>query len=461
MRRDNKLVVTIIIIIILAGITLNLTLNNNGLLYRAQETSKKTESSKAQEELQLAITDLNIENLQKNETPFLDYLIDYEEYLQVKLNTTELHIDRENKKILYKGRLFTVNESGLLSLEEKGIALSTNSLYMQVMDETKEEKTIQAIPINIEGNINWQSSDESIAKVKNGTIMPEKEGIATITASCNDGTEYRASCTVNVEAFVDDSYIQYDVEYDDVYSGKRFTKNTGWRLITKEQNDDETYNIEFISTGIPCKLCYGWYEINGANWKPTVAEKNEYFNKFYNSSSNGNAAYASAGLYYHFEKIIFKKSLTDSNRNMGGYRKIIKRNNDMIKEEASGDITGDFFINREGATVRNVTLSDVRGYDKIQGVANNVTAYNSENETADKRKGLYKLNDYTPDRSASKMYFVANPTSVTNFYHLLIIVSAGTNNSSNGSRIAGLRPIIKVKNVKLEKDGAVWKIISS
>lgn len=452
------LVVTIIVILILSGIMISLALGNNGLINRAQSSYNKTVEAGEQENLQIAIMDLDINNSLNNEKPFLDYVLSCEEYLQSKLNTSNLHIDSANKRIMYNGNIFSISEIGQLSIEDKGIILNTNNLYMQLQDGEGIEKKIEAKLHNIEGNIEWQTSDETIATVEDGTIIPKKEGVAYITAVCIDGNEYKASCKVNVEAFIDDSYVQYDIEYDDIYSGKRFTKNTGWRLIKQEENEDGTYNIEFISTGIPCNFCYGWYEINSANWKPTAAKKNEYTSKFYDSSSNGNACYAAAGLYFNFEKITFMQGLTGNNRNMGGYRRIITKNSNNLKEEVNGNILGDIFKTRGAATVRNVTLSDVRGYDKIQGVATNVTAYNSGNDNADIKKGLYKLNDYTPDKSVSKLYYVSNPTAITTFYHLLIITSAGTNNSSNGARIAGLRPVIAIDNVNLEKDGAVWII---
>ena len=89
----------------------------------------------------------------------------------------------------------------------------------------------------------WETSNEEVATVENGKITPISEGEATITAKCKDDGEYKATCKVNVESFIDDSYVQYEVEYDDIFSGKRYSKNTGWRLITQEQNSDGTYNI--------------------------------------------------------------------------------------------------------------------------------------------------------------------------------------------------------------------------
>lgn len=453
------LVITVIVLLILSGISISIISGNNGILNQAVNSKEKSLKEQNKEELQLAIIGLEIENYKKQNTSFIDVLLNSEEYLQSKLNSKELQIDKECKKIIYKGNIYSLSDDGRLILEDKGIALNKNHIDLQIIGENKYDQTLEITKINTNGKVRWESSDEKIVKVDNGRITPIAEGEASITAICNDDCEYRAVCRVKVDAFIDDSYVQYDVEYEDVYSGKKFSKNTGWRLITQEQNNDGTYNIKFISTGIPCKLRYGWYEIGKANWKPTTIQKNEYVNKFYNTSSNRNATYAAAGLYYNFTQIPFRKQVFDSDYNIGTYTKIVAKNQNKIMEELDGEIKGEVFVVKKGAKVRNISLSDIRGYDKIEETeSGGVKTYNSGDEYSDKKIGLFKLNDYILDNQKLKFFFLSNPSAITSSYHILYFSSSGNVGSSNGSRTTGLRPVITMNNVNMTKDGCVWLI---
>ena len=429
---------------------------DNSILKKATEAHDETLESQDQEELQLAIMDIKVENFKDMNSSFLDYILECEEYLQTKLNCTDLQIDKESKKIIYKGRLYSLNDYGKLTQENRGIILNKNQLNLQIVGDTKYDKKLEITKINLIDDVNWQTSDESIAKVENGIITPISEGETIITAICAD---YTAKCRVTVEEFIDDSYVQYDIEYDDIYSGKRFTKNTGWRLITQEKNSDGTYNIEFISTGIPCELRYGWYEIGSAIWKATAEQRTQFMNKFYIKDYKCNAGLAAAGLYYNFDKIVFKKEISDSEYNIGGYNKILIKNHNKIMKEVNGDLTGEIFLIKKGATVRNVTWADIRGFDNIQGTeSGGVTSYNSGDEYADKKIGLFKLNDYYLDNNKTKMYLLANLTQTQVFYHLPWFFSNGTLSSTNGGRRNGLRPVITMKNVNMTKNGCVWII---
>lgn len=405
---------------------------------------------------------LKLENYNNSNLFFNDFILNCEEYLQSKLNSNQLQIDKECKKIIYNGNLYSLDDNGNVVIENKGVILNRNNLNLQIVGQNKYDKTLEVLKININGDVVWETSNEQIAKVEDGKIIPISDGETIITAKCNDDDkEYKATCKVNVESFIDDSYVQYDIEYDDVYTGKRFSKNTGWRLITQEQNEDGTYNIEFVSTGIPCKLCYGWYEIGKAVWKPTADLKNQYVNRFYDSTSNRNATYAAAGLYYNFDKILFRNKISNvsSDFNIGGYNKILIKNKNKVMEEVEGEITGNIFVAKKDAKVRNISLSDIRGYDKIEGKeSGGVKSYNSEDEYADKKIGLFKLNDYSMDNKKAKSFFVSNPSNIESSYHILVFNSSGTLSSSNGSRTTGLRPVITMKNVNMTKDGCVWII---
>ena len=61
------LVITIIVLLILAGITLNLTLGENGIIRHAQNSGIEYEKAQLKEELELAILDIKTEKLERGQ----------------------------------------------------------------------------------------------------------------------------------------------------------------------------------------------------------------------------------------------------------------------------------------------------------------------------------------------------------------------------------------------------------
>ena len=73
--------------------------------------------------------------------------------------------------------------------------------------------TISTNPTSISKDVEWSSSDESIATVSSGTITPLKEGVVTITATTKDGGK-TASKTLTV---VKEDYTPYEVSIEGTY----------------------------------------------------------------------------------------------------------------------------------------------------------------------------------------------------------------------------------------------------
>lgn len=78
-----------------------------------------------------------------------------------------------------------------------GISLSTNSLTMNIGDSTLLAATVT--PENATTKtLNWTSSNEQVAIVKDGVVTALSAGEATITAASTDGSGVSASCGVKV-----------------------------------------------------------------------------------------------------------------------------------------------------------------------------------------------------------------------------------------------------------------------
>ena len=194
------LVVTIIVLLILAGISISMLTGQNGILNRATTAKKQTENTNARDELALAITSLGMDyHINGQGGTFRDYIFSHEADLKKELGSDQLTLNSDENLITYKGKIFTVNEDGSIEAVD-GIALTDTKKTLQIVDGTAEEATITANLINIDGSITWSSNKPSIVTViGNGTTATIKaisEGTATITASCSGKS---ATCEVTVK----------------------------------------------------------------------------------------------------------------------------------------------------------------------------------------------------------------------------------------------------------------------
>ncbi len=194
------LVVTIIVLLILAGISINMLMGQNGILNRATTAKTQTESTNARDELALAITSLGmVYHINGQGGTFRDYIFSHEADLKKELGSDQLTLNSDENLITYKGKIFTVNEDGSIEAAD-GIALTDTKKTLQIVDGTAEEATLTANLINLDGSITWTTSAPSIVTVTgNGTTATIKAlaaGTATITASCNGKS---ATCEVTVK----------------------------------------------------------------------------------------------------------------------------------------------------------------------------------------------------------------------------------------------------------------------
>ena len=182
------LVITIIVLLILAGVTINALSGENGIITKSKEAKIKTEKSRTIEKINLAILtamtkgDGDIDNATLREE--LE-----KEGLTVKTEGNNLPWDVSDGKYIYRiNEDYTVEEVEGINLSKKEIKLASG-----------ENETITAtLTEGTTGKITWESSAPDIVKVENGKITAVGEsGTATITAKV-EGTEYQATCTVKI-----------------------------------------------------------------------------------------------------------------------------------------------------------------------------------------------------------------------------------------------------------------------
>ena len=194
------LVVTIIVLLILAGVSINMLTGQNGILNRASEAKNKTTDAQNKEELEFALSQMAMEyHLNGGAATFSDYIFAHEDDLKAALGTSNVSLNSEAKTITYKGTLYSVATDGTVARLD-GIGLSETTKTLSIVGTDKEEFALTATLTNISGTISWSTSNANVATVTgNGataTVKAVGNGTATIKATCN-GKE--ATCEVTVK----------------------------------------------------------------------------------------------------------------------------------------------------------------------------------------------------------------------------------------------------------------------
>ena len=182
------LVITIIVLIILAGVTINALNGENGILKRATQAKSKTGRANALEQINLAIITARTEGLgQVDKTVLRDEIT--KAGMTVKTDGDDLPWEVVSDKYLFR-----INEDYTVE-EISGIGLSKKELKLF----NGQSETITAtLTEGVTGTITWESADKNVATVENGKITAVgTTGSTTITAKV-EGTEYEATCKVSI-----------------------------------------------------------------------------------------------------------------------------------------------------------------------------------------------------------------------------------------------------------------------
>ena len=182
------LVITIIVLLILAGITINALSGENGILKRATQAKSKTGRANALEQINLAIITARTEGLGQVDKTVLRNEIT-KAGMTVKTDGDDLPYEVVSDKYLFR-----INEDYTVE-EISGIGLSKKELKLF----SGESETITAtLTEGVTGTITWESADKNVATVENGKITAVgTTGSTTITAKV-EGTEYEATCKVSI-----------------------------------------------------------------------------------------------------------------------------------------------------------------------------------------------------------------------------------------------------------------------
>lgn len=188
-----------------------------------------------------------------------------------QLNVTVLPTNASNKSVSWKSdtpSVASVDKNGFIKAKSKGTATitvtSSNGLQSKcrvtvlvpavsvqisktslTLKEGKSSRiTAKVLPLESTNTIEWESSNESVAEVYNGTITAKKAGKATIRAYTENGV--KASCSVTVQK-------NYDKDIQKVTSAKakiNSAKNVKDRSIQLSLKRMSNCNGYFIQYGV-------------------------------------------------------------------------------------------------------------------------------------------------------------------------------------------------------------------
>ena len=517
-----SLVVTIIILLILAGISIGMLSGDNSILRQAGNAKTQTDIAEEKEILQTsALSAMGKSKYGEVTKEKLDNELD--KNIGSTNYSSESADDGISVTFTNSRRICIVDNDGNVT-EYKPI-LATGIEVDKATDSVGVDDTITltatVTPQNSSATITWvlvEGGSYGTLNTSTGEVTGTQQGADKVKIKAKainpDGTEVESSntCTITITAspFIDYSYVQYDVEYTDAYRGS-YNKNTGWRLLTSDATlasryagavnagtagAEATYegNIEIISTGIPAKLYYSKYSVSSKKFDgniysstETESTKHPYMKSggtagywygndtqrtkyladytFASRTTSDSNIYAASGLMYNFRNIGFdttNDTLSDSTitAHYGGF-KAISVNGVAQTASTSNVIIADTLFK---PSIASGTVDGMRSLSllDVKGSNNDSTDVSTAVSDPTGRTGLYVLKNYTPNTyTGGEQCWLASPVGV-NALQIRNLSSQGTINQ-NHTTAFGVRPVITITGVKMKREAGshVWKIVET
>ena len=191
------LVITIIVLLILAGVTIATLTGDNGILTKAQSTKEKNAQKTVEEQINLAVQASRI-----NEGLVIDKDILEQELTNNGIEITKSENDELPWTVKKDGYVYTISENGEVK-EKEGLVITAGDI--EILKGATEEKKVRAQILSGEtGTIKWEhtgnitlSATEGNEVTVNVNSNANAGDIATITARI-DGKTYQDSINVKI-----------------------------------------------------------------------------------------------------------------------------------------------------------------------------------------------------------------------------------------------------------------------
>ncbi len=193
------LVITIIVLLILAAISIATLTGENGILTKASAAKLRSEKAEIEEKIKLAVM---ASRIGENGTEINKKTLE-SELKNYGFTDEEIEKGEDGKlpwKISHNGFIFQITEDGKVQ-EVNGISL--NSTHLKILSGDSKLLTVTKTG-DIEGNITWSTSDATVATVENGKVTAVGTSGAVIITAKIEGTECQATCRVEIVSKVTD-----------------------------------------------------------------------------------------------------------------------------------------------------------------------------------------------------------------------------------------------------------------
>ena len=442
-RRNNgitliALVITIIVLLILAGVTIMMLMGSENAPQKASEAVEKDAIAGAKNEVAMEAQSA---------------ILDYYNKKYVEGNETE---EKRIQEVVSEAASTAVGNA-----------------------KTRNNQLLNSSGVNEDYTITLETKSYTVT----GTI--EENGSITwgdIVASTGGGLDKEIDKTAELKI---GDYVEYGVTYKDVYSYYDFTKSTGWRVLDKgTDNGDGTFsNVKLISTGVPARLdCFADESIlnnyiNDGNsdekWVGNEEDVEEYLDFSNDTGERGSLGIKmAAGLYKNFNKTTYTHGKEPQKDSIGN--EIGKGSYQEINGKTNIQLTGNEFILSEKAEeVHNLTLyelNNVLGLDGEKWFEEYGYEYKNEIIDADTLK-LFWLQDQYRDLG----YYENAGDTYGNYgdewfdywlscghYYLSACLSRSANcfgsyGNSRAGKTRGVRPVVTLSS-PVYKTGEKWVI---
>ena len=207
------LVITIIVLLILAGVTIATLTGENGILTRVQSTKTQNEKKTIEEQIHLALQSSRI-----NEGLVIDKDILEQELTNNGIEITKSENDELPWTVKKDGYVYTISENGEVK-EKEGIAITTGDI--EILKESTEGKKVSAQILSGEtGTIKWEHTGNITLSATEGnevTIMLNNNvnigDIATVTAKI-EGKTYQDCITIKIVGDITNASVNNDLEIE-------------------------------------------------------------------------------------------------------------------------------------------------------------------------------------------------------------------------------------------------------
>ena len=236
------LIVTIVVLLILAGVTINAITGSESAMEKATEAREKDKQGTELEAIKLAVVNsvasdltglVNVDNLKDG----LNGIVEDEGRLAINKNNSPWQV------IGKTGKTYEISQNGNVEVIT-GVILSTKNLTLEIKDDTYGEDTITARLVDIEGTLTWTASSDIIEITpstdgRSATIKAVDKGNAKLTVECSSGD--KTECIVKVTELVTPKIGDY-IDFEKDLVGNNTTIDD-WKILYKDSTNKKIYAI--------------------------------------------------------------------------------------------------------------------------------------------------------------------------------------------------------------------------